>query len=277
MPAGKAVAPRLGRPDAARPPRGPGQLTGWPAAAVASGAAPIAGQDTGVVSGGEPSQHPAPGQGQGAGHRVAPDPGATASRPDRTRCLSDARVIQRVSCPRGRDAGTARGPACGRPAVPQPARLPGSPETTLRLADDHDRIADELNDLVAGRLRSAGLDLEAARGLIGEHRAAGRIQHAISELGPGDQGYQGYGVRFLPGGLACRRDAGLGAWWCCQVPRRAVVPGLLAPPAAARAGTRAPAARWRNDRVAAAAARGRCGRSWPVPPRIRSTDDRPGR
>jgi two-component system, NarL family, sensor histidine kinase DevS len=52
----------------------------------------------------------------------------------------------------------------------------------LRLADDRDRIAGELSDIVVRRLFSAGLALEAALGLIGEHRAAGRVQHASSEL-----------------------------------------------------------------------------------------------
>ncbi len=52
----------------------------------------------------------------------------------------------------------------------------------LRLTDDHDRIAGEPNDIVAHRLFSAGLALEAALALTGEPRAAARIQHAISEL-----------------------------------------------------------------------------------------------
>jgi signal transduction histidine kinase len=52
----------------------------------------------------------------------------------------------------------------------------------LRLAEDRDRIAGELSDIVVRRLFSAGLALEAALGLIGEHRAAGRVQHAVSEL-----------------------------------------------------------------------------------------------
>jgi two-component system, NarL family, sensor histidine kinase DevS len=52
----------------------------------------------------------------------------------------------------------------------------------LRLAEDHDRIAEGLNDLVVRRLFSAGLALEAARALIGEHRAADKLEHAISEL-----------------------------------------------------------------------------------------------
>jgi signal transduction histidine kinase len=52
----------------------------------------------------------------------------------------------------------------------------------LRLAEDHDRIAAGLNDIVVYRLFSAGLDLDAALGLISEHRASAKIQHAISEL-----------------------------------------------------------------------------------------------
>jgi signal transduction histidine kinase len=52
----------------------------------------------------------------------------------------------------------------------------------LRLADDHDRIAEGLNDLVVRRLFSAGLDLETALALIGDHQAAGHVQHALSEL-----------------------------------------------------------------------------------------------
>ena len=86
----------------------------------------------------------------------------------------------------------AAAPADGIPEPPGPSTRPtrsppastvaGSPEIMLRLAEDRDRIAGELSDIVVRRLFSAGLALEAALGLIGEHRAAGRIQHAISEL-----------------------------------------------------------------------------------------------
>ena len=70
-----------------------------------------------------------------------------------------------------------------RPAHDPPASSAAdSPEMTLRLAGDHDQIAGRLNDIVAHRLFSAGLALEAALGLIGGHRAAGKIQHAVSEL-----------------------------------------------------------------------------------------------
>ena len=57
-----------------------------------------------------------------------------------------------------------------------------SPETALRLAEDHDRIAERLSDVVVRRIFSAGLDLDAALGLIGEDRAAAKVEHAICEL-----------------------------------------------------------------------------------------------
>jgi len=53
---------------------------------------------------------------------------------------------------------------------------------TLRPAQDRDRIAEGMNDIVMGRLFFAGLALEAVAGLIGDHRAAGKVQEAISEL-----------------------------------------------------------------------------------------------
>lgn len=39
-----------------------------------------------------------------------------------------------------------------------------------------------LNDVVVRGLFAAGLDLQAALGLIGDHRAAGKICHAVDEL-----------------------------------------------------------------------------------------------
>jgi signal transduction histidine kinase len=76
----------------------------------------------------------------------------------------------------------APGPAIGSARPSAAARAADSPEMTLRLAEDHDRIAEGLNDLVVRRLFSAGLALEAALTLIGEHRAAGKIEHVIAEL-----------------------------------------------------------------------------------------------
>jgi signal transduction histidine kinase len=57
-----------------------------------------------------------------------------------------------------------------------------SAELTRYLAEDHDRIARSLNDVVVHRISGAGLDLHAALGLIGDHRGASKIYHAIDEL-----------------------------------------------------------------------------------------------
>jgi len=53
---------------------------------------------------------------------------------------------------------------------------------TVRLAQDHDRIAEGMNDFVVHRLVSAGLCLEAALGLMGDHPGAGEVQEVIGEL-----------------------------------------------------------------------------------------------
>jgi len=56
-------------------------------------------------------------------------------------------------------------------------------EVTLRLAQDRDRIAGALNDVVISRIFSAGLTLETALGLLGGHSAAaGKVRDALGEL-----------------------------------------------------------------------------------------------
>jgi len=60
------------------------------------------------------------------------------------------------------------------PAVP-PVRFPGQ-------AEDRERIATGLNDVVVRRLRIAGEDLQAALGLLADHPANGKIRHAVGEL-----------------------------------------------------------------------------------------------
>ena len=60
------------------------------------------------------------------------------------------------------------------PAVP-PVRIPGQ-------AEDRERIATGLNDVVVRRLRTAGEDLQAALGLMGDHPASGKIRHAVDEM-----------------------------------------------------------------------------------------------
>jgi Histidine kinase len=115
----------------------------------------------------------------------------------------------------------------------------GSPETTLRLADDHDRIAGELNDLVAGRLFAAGLDLPAARALTGDDEARGRIQRAISELDVAirdirDMVFDSCRARLPPGSRGQGRCVLLGAVqgggaWAAGAPPAAVEAGRCRP------------------------------------------------
>jgi two-component system, NarL family, sensor histidine kinase DevS len=50
------------------------------------------------------------------------------------------------------------------------------------LAQDRDRIAAGMTDIVVRRMFAAGLALETALGLIGGHPGAGKVQEAIGEL-----------------------------------------------------------------------------------------------
>ena len=66
---------------------------------------------------------------------------------------------------------------------PPPGRAGDSAEVALRLVQDHDRIAEGMNDIVVHRLFSAGLSLETALGLMGgDHRGAAKVREAIGEL-----------------------------------------------------------------------------------------------
>ena len=65
---------------------------------------------------------------------------------------------------------------------PPPGRASDSAEVILRLVQDRDRIAEDMNDLVVHRLFSAGLALETALGLMGGHPGAGKVREAIGEL-----------------------------------------------------------------------------------------------
>lgn len=83
--------------------------------------------------------------------------------------------------PSARSAGVpligSRPPSSTSPASASP--FPG---------DQHDRLAQRMNDVVVHRIFGAGLDLQAALGLIGEHRSASehratlKICHATEEL-----------------------------------------------------------------------------------------------
>ncbi len=77
-------------------------------------------------------------------------------------------------------------PTRGSPAndelTPVDGGAAASLELTQYLTEEHDRIAQGMNDVVVRRIFAAGLDLQAALGLIGDHRAASKIWHAIDEL-----------------------------------------------------------------------------------------------
>jgi len=75
-----------------------------------------------------------------------------------------------------------RGPPPGSGRVPEDNVAADSAELTRHLTEDHDRIARDMNDVVIHRIFAAGLDLQAAVGLIGDQRVASKICHAIDEL-----------------------------------------------------------------------------------------------
>jgi hypothetical protein len=68
-------------------------------------------------------------------------------------------------------------PGSGRASVGS-----GAAEVIRYLTEDHDRIAQRMNDVVVRRIFAAGLDLHVALGLIGDHSGAGKIYHALDEL-----------------------------------------------------------------------------------------------
>ncbi len=57
-----------------------------------------------------------------------------------------------------------------------------SAQVLLRLAEDRERIAAGMNDLLVHRLFSAGLSLQAALGILGDHPAAGKVWDAVNDL-----------------------------------------------------------------------------------------------
>ena len=80
--------------------------------------------------------------------------------------------------PRAADPGSSAG--SGR--APEGSGAAGSAEVIRYLTEDHDRIAQRMNDVVVRRIFAAGLDLHAALGLIGDHSGASKIYHALDEL-----------------------------------------------------------------------------------------------
>ncbi len=70
-----------------------------------------------------------------------------------------------------------------RPVRGPPARAADDvARVTLQVVHDRDRIASGLNDIVVRRLFSAGLALEMAMQLMGDHQAVANAQQALAEL-----------------------------------------------------------------------------------------------
>ena len=100
----------------------------------------------------------------------------------RSSSLSSAAAIATIPAPGAPPVLLTRGPPPGNGRAPAGNGAAVSAELTRYLTEDHDRIAQSLNDVVVRRIFAAGLDLHAALGLIGEHRGVGKIYHAIAEL-----------------------------------------------------------------------------------------------
>jgi len=73
-------------------------------------------------------------------------------------------------------------PTPALPQAPEDGRATGPAEAIPGQAEDRERIALGLNDIVVRRLLTAGQDLQAALGLMDNHPASGKIRHAVDEL-----------------------------------------------------------------------------------------------
>src|ERR1700728_2949371 len=74
------------------------------------------------------------------------------------------------------------GLAAASPQAPEGGRAAARAEAIPGQAEDRERIALALNDVVVRRLLTAGQDLQAALGLMGNHPASGKIRHAVDEM-----------------------------------------------------------------------------------------------
>ena len=74
------------------------------------------------------------------------------------------------------------GLAPGSPQAPDDGRAAGPAQAIPGQAEDRERIALGLNDVVVRRLLAAGQDLQAALGLMGNHPASGQVRHAVDEM-----------------------------------------------------------------------------------------------
>ncbi len=93
-----------------------------------------------------------------------------------------------VFCPQRPQNPHRPSPPYGRPPVsrqaarkrPKTAAPPAQPKPSR--AEDRERIALGLNDVVVRRLLTAGQDLQAALELMGNHPASGKVRHAVDEM-----------------------------------------------------------------------------------------------
>ena len=95
-----------------------------------------------------------------------------------TRCSVPGDHDTRTGRPRIRLAAVCRPAASKRRR--RPRRRPA--EATAGQAEDRGQAALGLNDVVVRRLLTAGQDLQAALGLLGDHPASGKIRHAVDEM-----------------------------------------------------------------------------------------------
>ena len=93
--------------------------------------------------------------------------------------LSPATATPAPAVPRIRPAP---GLPPGSPQAPEDGRAAGPAEATAGKADDREQAALGLNDVVVRRLLTAGQDLQAALGLLGDHPASGKIRRAVDEM-----------------------------------------------------------------------------------------------
>jgi signal transduction histidine kinase len=95
---------------------------------------------------------------------------------------SSDRLPAALPQPRAHQMRPTRGPPASNGWVPAGRGDAGAAGPSRELAGERDRIAQHLTEVVVHRLFAAGLDLQAALGLIGDHPGADRIGHAIGEL-----------------------------------------------------------------------------------------------
>ena len=72
--------------------------------------------------------------------------------------------------------------SCASAPPPEARYLTEGHERIWQGFEDHERLAHDLNDIVVRRIFAAGLDLQAALLLIGNHCAGDRIHDAVVQL-----------------------------------------------------------------------------------------------